>query len=63
MARDLHIPVGVMLRQMSQEELCYWIAFHKIENDKEQSSKQNAAELEQAKKDDALKSLILKNWG
>ena len=44
-----------MLRQMSQEELCYWIAYHNIENSDEESKKQKAAEQEQAKKDEALK--------
>ena len=61
--RDLHTPVGVMLRQMSQEELCYWIAYHNIENSDEESKKQKAAEQEQANKDEALKSLILRTWG
>ena len=48
---------------MSQEELCYWIAYHNIENSDEESKKHEAAEMEQAKKDEALKSLILRTWG
>lgn len=52
-----------MLRQMSQKELCYWIAFHKIENDKDELDKKVAADKEQEKKDEALKNLILTTWG
>ena len=55
--------MGVMLRQMSQKELCYWIAFHKIENDKDELDKKVAADKEQEKKDEALKNLILTTWG
>lgn len=28
------MPVGMMLSNMSQEELCYWIVYHRLENAK-----------------------------
>ena len=52
-----------MLRQMSQEELCYWIAYHNLENEAEKSREQEAANAEQRKKDEALKNLVLRTWG
>ena len=63
LARDLHTPVGSMLRGMSQSELCHWIAYHKLENAKEDTRKKAAVEDEQAKKDAALKSMLMKHWG
>lgn len=32
MARDLHMTVAMMLKNMTQKELCYWIAYHNLEN-------------------------------
>lgn len=69
LARDLHIPVGVMLKQMTQDELCHWIAFHKIENEKydkkgEKKAKANSSpEDEQTARDAALIAMLKARYG
>lgn len=40
MARELHMTVEFMLNNMSQKELCNWIAFFRLENEEYEDRKE-----------------------
>lgn len=50
------MPVGRMLKEMTQRELCHWIAFFKLENEEHaQARKQmDKTDVTQAQKDGAM---------
>lgn len=50
--------VSSMLGSMTQKEFCHWIAFHRIENEKDSPAKEDPED-EQTKRDAAMVSQLL----